>query len=178
MNDQGRSAPFLPVLSGQSAYTLLGIYLNDHLAGATMGAERARHLATACRGSELGAAVAPIATAIGEDRRSLLAVMRRLELPVRRYKVYAGRLGERAGRLKSNGSLLRRSPLSSLLELELLQIGVQGKICAWETLRALADHERRLDPLQLDGLLERARDQLRTIDDLRARQAAETFRGP
>ncbi|MER6984016.1 hypothetical protein ABT317_45500, partial [Streptomyces carpinensis] len=104
-------------------------------------------------------------------------VMRRLDLPVRRYKVYAGRLGERAGRLKSNGSLLRRSPLSSLLELELLQIGVQGKMCAWETLRALADHDRRLDPRQLDELLERARQQLRTIDDLRGRQVAETFRG-
>ncbi len=176
MNDQGRSGA-LPGLAGQSGHTLLGIYLNDHLAGATVVTGRSRHFVSSCRDPALADAVAPVAAQIAEDRRTLLALMRRLNVPVRRYKVYAGRLGERAGRLKSNGALLRRSVLSTLLELELLQVGIQGKICVWETLRVLAGQDRRLDPRQLDDLLERARGQLRTIDDLRRRQAEETFTG-
>ncbi|MFI1168168.1 hypothetical protein ACH4UM_32395 [Streptomyces sp. NPDC020801] len=176
MNDQGRSGTWLPGFAGQSGHNLLGIYLNDPLAGATAGTERSRRLATACQGSWIGDAMAPIATEIAEDRRTLIALMRRLGIPVRRYKVYAGRLGERAGRLKSNGSLVRRSPLSSLLELELLQAGVQGKASAWESLRRLAEHDARLDREQLDHLLERAHRQLRTIEELRRRQTEETFR--
>ncbi|GAB1331328.1 hypothetical protein [Streptomyces sp. NPDC093260] len=178
MNDEGRAGTLLPGFAGPSGHTLLGIYLNDHLAGATVGMERSRHLTTSCRGTEIGDAMEPITAEIAEDRRSLLALMRTLDLPVRRYKVYAGRLGERAGRLKSNGALIRRSPLSTLEELELLLIGVQGKACAWEVLRGLAERDRRLDAAQLDGLLERARAQLRTIADLRLRQAELTFRAP
>ncbi|MFF4761765.1 hypothetical protein [Streptomyces sp. NPDC001292] len=176
MSEHARAGSRLPVFTGQSGHDLLGIYLNDHLAGATSGTERSRHLAMACRGSEIGDAMAPIAAEIAEDRRSLLEIMRRLRIPVRRYKVYAGRLAERAARLKSNGGLVRRSPLSTLLELELLQAGVQGKACLWEVLRGLADRDSRLDPQQLDDLLERAGRQQHVIEDLRRLQGAEVFR--
>ncbi|MFF4142383.1 hypothetical protein ACFY0A_13465 [Streptomyces sp. NPDC001698] len=176
MNENARAWGRLPVFTGQSGHDLLGIYLNDHLAGATAGTDRSRHLAVAYRGSEIGDAMGPIASEIAEDRRSLLEIMRRLRIPVRRYKVYAGRLGERAARLKSNGGLIRRSPLTSLLELELLQMGVQGKACVWEVLRGLADRDTRLDRQQLDDLLERARRQRRVVEELRRLQAAEVFR--
>ncbi|MET8247636.1 hypothetical protein ABZV31_26415 [Streptomyces sp. NPDC005202] len=175
MNEQARSGALLTGPTGHTGQALLGIYLNDHLAGATAGTDRARHLATACRGSQIGAAMAPVAAEIAEDRKALMGIMRRLDIPIRRYKVYAGRLGERAGRLKSNGRLVRRSPLSSLLELELLQIGVHGKTCAWQVLRRLSERDERLDAQLLDGLLERARGQLHTIDEIRHRQAEETF---
>ncbi|MGV9254611.1 hypothetical protein [Streptomyces sp. NPDC003697] len=178
MNHQSRHGPLLADFAGRAGPDLLGIYLNDHLAGATAGVERARHLVSACRGSAVGEAMGPVADEIAQDRRTLLAVMRELDVPIRRYKVYAGRLGERAGRLKSNGRLVRRSPLSTLLELELLQAGVTGKACAWEVLRRLAEHDERLDVQQFDALLERARAQLRTIDELRLRQAEETFAQP
>ncbi|MEU6406573.1 hypothetical protein [Streptomyces sp. NPDC046985] len=177
MDRKGRQRQVLPGLTGRDARSLLGIYLNDHLAGATVGSERSRQLAAACRGSDLGAASAGLAGAIAEDRRTLVAIMRRLDQPIRRYKVIAGLLGERVGRLKANGSLVRRSPLSTLLELELLQIGVRGKQCLWEVLRSLADRERRLDAAELDELLERAQAQLRTVEELRERQAARTFGG-
>ncbi|WP_445529676.1 hypothetical protein [Streptomyces cyslabdanicus] len=176
MHEHARVGSRLPVFTGQSGHELLGIYLNDHLAGATAGTERSRHLAMATRGSEIGDAMAPIAAEMAEDRRSLLEIMRALHIPVRRYKVYAGRLGERAARLKSNGGLVRRSPLSTLLELELLQSGIRGKACAWEVLRSLAARDTRLDPRRLDDLSERAGRQQRIVEDLRRLQAAEVFR--
>ncbi len=157
---------------------LLGIYLNDHLAGATLGTDRARSLAEseAERDPALADAVRPIADEIAEDRADLLRIMRSLEVPVRRYKIVAGRVAERVGRFKANGRVARRSPLAPMLELELLRVGVEGKAAAWRTLRRLADAEDRLDPAHLDGLLLRADRQLETLEQLRLRQVGETFR--
>ncbi|ELP65595.1 hypothetical protein ACKI1I_27860 [Streptomyces turgidiscabies] len=156
---------------------LLGIYLNDHLAGATLGTERSRSLAEAEaeRDPALADAVGPVSDEIAEDRAELLRIMRSLDVPVRRYKVVAGRLAERAGRLKPNGRIVRRSPLAPMLELELLRLGVEGKAAAWRTLRRLADTDARLDTVHLDGLLGRADRQLQVLEQLRLRQADETF---
>jgi hypothetical protein len=62
---------------------------------------------------------------------------------------------EGAARLKLNGYLLTRSPLSSLEELEMLRLGVEGKATGWRTLRMLADRDKRLDPGRLDELISR-----------------------
>ncbi|MEV0980048.1 hypothetical protein [Streptomyces sp. NPDC049915] len=161
--------------SGAVDRGLLGIYLNDHLAGATAGVERVRYLTRAQQGTELGAALRPVAAEIDQDRRSLVEIMRAVDVPVRRYKAYAGWLGEKAGRLKTNGRLVRRSPLSTLLELEMLRMAVEGKASGWQSLRRLTDVEPRLDAARLDVLLERAARQQRTLEDLRARQTGETF---
>ncbi|MFJ1971126.1 hypothetical protein ACIO93_20850 [Streptomyces sp. NPDC087903] len=156
---------------------LLGIYLNDHLAGATAGVERVRYVAEAEPDPALAAVVGRLAEEISEDRASLLEIMRRLDIPVRRYKVVAGSLAEKAGRLKTNGRLVRRSPLTPLVELEVLRTGVTGKAGCWETLRRLSDHEERLDAGQLDRLLERAHDQLGRLEELHRYQTTKTF-GP
>ncbi|MDW4909520.1 hypothetical protein RB628_30325 [Streptomyces sp. ADMS] len=156
---------------------LLGIYLNDHLAGATLGTDRARSLAESEseRDPALADAVRPIAEEIAEDRADLVRIMRSLDISVRRYKIVAGRLAERAGRLKANGRFVRRSPLAPMLELELLRIGVEGKSALWRTLRRLAETDSRLDPVHLDGLLGRADRQQDTLERLRLRQITETF---
>ncbi|MFF7892107.1 hypothetical protein ACFZDI_09280 [Streptomyces sp. NPDC007907] len=157
--------------------SLLGIYLNDHLAGATAATARVRYLLRSIAGSPLADALAPVADEIATDRSSLLGIMRRLDVPVRRYKVYAGRAAEQVGRLKSNGSLVRRSPLSTLWELEALALGVEGKLAGWETLRDLAATDERLDRRSLDELIERARRQHATLEALRHRQVEVAFRG-
>ncbi|MDK1347880.1 hypothetical protein QNO09_32285 [Streptomyces sp. 378] len=156
--------------------SLLGIYLNDHLAGATAATARMRYLLRSCTGSPLADALAPVAAEMADDRTSLLGIMRRLDVPVRRYKVYTGRAVEQMGRLKSNGSLVRRSPLSTLWELEVLALGVEGKLAGWETLRDLATTDERLDAGRLDELIERARLQHATLEELRHRQVEVAFR--
>ena len=101
--------------------------------------------------------------------RSILEIMATLGVPVRAYKVCAGWIGEKAGRLKLNGRLLSRSPLSSLEELELMRLGVTGKAAGWRTLRLLADTDLRLDRGRLDELIARADSQLGLLEDLRVR---------
>lgn len=162
--------------AGTDGADLLGIYLNDHLAGATAGTDRARSLAGALRESPSGPALRTIAREIVEDRASLLAIMDSLGVPVRHYKVSLAWAAEKAGRLKSNGRLVGRSPLTSMVELEALRLGVLGKASAWQTLRQVAESDTRLDARQLDDLLARAERQQATLEDLRRRQATETFR--
>jgi len=155
--------------------TLLGIYLNDHLAGATGGLELVRRSAAAHRGTPTGATLSRLAAEIEEDRESLQDVMASLRVPVRHYKVYSAWAAEKVGRLKLNGRLLDRSPLSSLIELEALRLGVEGKASLWRTLREVAAAEPRLDTAGLDQLLDRATDQVDTLESLRLQASSEIF---
>jgi hypothetical protein len=54
-------------------------------------------------------------------------------------------------------------------------MGVSGKLELWRTLRALADTEPRLDPVELDGLVRRAEDQRKRLEDLRLTTSVEVL---
>jgi hypothetical protein len=151
---------------------LLGVYLNDHLAGSTMGVSLARRMATSAEpGSQRAAVLSRLATEITEDRSALLRIIAALGIQVRGYKVFAAWAGEKAGRLKLNGYLLTRSPLSDLEEAEFLRLGVEGKAAGWRTLRELADRDSRLDARRLDELIARANHQASTLETLRSSTA-------
>ena len=156
----------------QSAQGLLAIYLNDHLAGATGGVELARRVAVWYPVPGQQAALEGLAADIAQDRQTLLDLMTTLGMPVRRYKVGVAWAAEKAGRLKLNGSLLSRSPLSNLEELEMLRLGVEGKAAGWRTLRELADADSRLNRDLLGDLMARAREQASLLEELRVRAAA------
>jgi len=146
----------------------LAIYLNDHLLGATSGAELARRVATQHARTPAGQTLIRLADEIAEDRLALLQVMSDLDVPARRYKIYAGWLLEKAGRAKSNGFLIRRAPLSSLLELETLRMGVEGKLLMWNSLSMLTGPQAtRLDVGLLAELSDRARNQRADLEALR-----------
>ncbi|MGN6176892.1 MAG: hypothetical protein ACTHPS_28650 [Streptosporangiaceae bacterium] len=157
---------------------MLGIYLNDHLAGATVGNELAHRTARSHRGREEADSLSRLATEIAQDRSALLNIMASLGITVRAYKIGAAWVGEKAGRLKLNGSLLARSPLSDLEELELLRLGVEGKAAGWRTLRAQADTDTRLDAGHLDELISRARSQVDQLEELRVRAAKRVISHP
>jgi hypothetical protein len=152
---------------GQSEVSMLGIYLNDHLAGATAGTELAHRTARSHGDGQDSGTLRRLAAEIAHDRAALLDIMAALGIKVRRYKVSAAWIGEKAGRLKFNGRLFARSPLSNLEELEMLRLGVEGKAAGWRTLRTLADTDTRLDSARLDELISRARRQADLLEDLR-----------
>ncbi len=159
----------------RSGHDLLGIYLNDHLAGATGGLELARRAAASHRGRAADGVLRRLAAEVAQDRAALEAIMAALGIPVRAYKVYAAWIGEKASRLKLNGYLLTRSPLSSLEELEMLRLGVEGKAAGWRTLRVLAETDKRLDSSRLDELIARARRQADLLEELRVRAAGQVI---
>ena len=128
----------------------------------------ARRLA-GCQGSAADSTLRLLAAEIAQDRAALLDIMGALSVPVRAYKVYAAWIGEKAARLKLNGYLLTRSPVSGLEELEMLRLGVEGKAAGWRTLRVVADSDKRLDSARLDELISRARRQADLLEELRVR---------
>ena len=159
----------------RSAQDPLGIYLNDHLAGATAGLELARRVARAGQVPAPQPDLRRFAGEVAEDREALLRIMGALNVPVRSYKVWAAWAGEKAGRLKFNGRLTTRSPLSNLEELEIMRLGVEGKSAGWRTLRELADRDGRLDASQLDELLSRAHRQTEFLEEARVRAAQQVI---
>jgi hypothetical protein len=161
--------------AGPSRQRMVGIYLNDHLAGATAGAELARRAARSHRDREEGSDLRRLAAEIGQDRAALLEMMATLGIAVRGYKVGAAWIGEKAGRLKLNGRFLTRSPVSDLEELEMLRLGVEGKAAGWRTLRAMADADPRLEARRLDELISRARSQAGRLEELRVRAASRVI---
>ncbi|MDR6981128.1 transaldolase [Streptomyces sp. 3330] len=154
---------------------LLAIYLNDHYTGATAGLELFRRAADAKRGKAEEAVLTDLARQVAEDRDALAQIMTDLGVSVDRTKAALGWVAEKAGRLKTNGHLFSRSPLSDVLEAEAMLLGVLGKAACWRTLRARADSDRRLDAAKLDTLLERAERQSTALEELRVAAATRTL---
>ncbi|WP_328321536.1 hypothetical protein [Streptomyces sp. NBC_00388] len=155
----------------------LGIYLNDHLMGATSGVGLVQRIADRNRRSVRGPELRRIAEEITEDREALLDLMATLDVPVRRYKICAGWMAERAGRLKSNGAVCRRSGLSALVELEALRLGVEGKALLWATLLVAVPADSRLDASRLGELQGRAQRQIDALETMRRSAAGSVFAG-
>ena len=154
---------------------LLGIYLNDHLAGSTGGIELAKRACSANQGSELGRFLAELVMQIESDRRTLQRIMEDLGVRRDRAKVAGGWMLEKAGRLKMNGQLRGYSPLSRVVELEGLALGVTGKLALWKALKLLAETEPALDAAELDRHIERAEEQQRQLEDHRLAAVREAL---
>jgi hypothetical protein len=150
----------------------LGTYLNDHLAGATVGTRLARRAAKENRDSDYGRVLERLAEEIAEDRATLEGLMKQLKVRKDRVKAFTPAVAETLGRLKLNEELTSYSPLSRLEELELLSLGVEGKLAMWRALRPNLDAAA-----DFDELIARATSQRRRLERLRVKAAAETFAG-
>lgn len=156
---------------------LLEIYLADHAAATTAGAALARRSARSNATNEYGAFLGRLSAAIEEDRRSLRQIIAQLDFQESRSKEAVAWLAEKVGRLKLNGRLREYSPLSRVLELEALSVGVAGKLALWESLQARADGDGRLSGPDLEVLADRARQQRAEVEQHRLQAARQAF-GP
>ncbi|MDX6634581.1 MAG: hypothetical protein QOF06_784 [Solirubrobacterales bacterium] len=144
---------------------LLAIYLNDHLAGAALGVELARRLRSSNRGdAEMGEPLAKVCAEIEADRETLIRLMEQLGVDRNQVKPALARLAERLGRLKPNGQLRGYSPLSRVLELEVLSSGIGGKVQLWNALEERFGES--LEGFDFHALAERADRQGQRVEDL------------
>ena len=154
----------------------LRIYMSDQLALGVVWRELARRALGAAEGTPDADVLRPVADAIAEDVATFAQMMRRLGFSTRTPKVAAAILAERAGRLKLNGRIVRRSPLSRFQELDVLVMGIEGKVVLWQNLRAGAGLDARLPDVDFDRLIERAREQRARLEPLHAHAAREALR--
>jgi hypothetical protein len=161
--------------AGSSKY--LPVYLNDHLMGSTLGVELAQRIAGGHEGTDLGRFAASLAREIKADRETLQAVMAELDASQDQLKVAMGWVTEKVGRLKLNGELRSPSPLSPLVELEGLSIGVEGKRLLWVALAETEEIAQRVGPARLQELIARSEQQREEIERHRREAARRALVG-
>lgn len=120
---------------------------------------------------ELGELVGEVA----QDRASLAGILADLDVRRKPLQERVVSWGETVARLKPNGTVFRRSPLSDVVELESLGVALQAKKLGWLALRRLSEEDERLHTDQLDELIRRAADQQDRVEELRRQAVARTF---
>jgi hypothetical protein len=152
----------------------LAIYLNDHLAGATLGVELARRLRSSNQGeAEFGGPLAQLCSEIEADRETLVRLMEQLEVGRDPVKPVLAKVAEKLGRLKLNGRIRGYSPLSRVLELEFLSGLVGGKMQLWNALEQ--SFGESLDGFDFHDLAARADRQGQRLEDLHLAAAQRTL---
>lgn len=152
-------------------WDLLGLYMSDHVAGATTGIERVKRMSRAYADTAHGPVLSAMAKEFVAERKVYYDLMDRFDLSRRTYRQVLAWAGERAGRLKLNGALFGTSPMTPVLEAELMRAAVLGKIGGWQTLQAHQD-DLRMPPETLTALITQAERQIEQLSALH-----EDFRG-
>ncbi len=151
----------------------LSVYLNDHLAVATAGAELAKRSLSSNEGTGLEPLLRRLDDDLEADLRLLREVMGALgvgEDPLKRGLAW---LGEKLGRLKLNDSLTGYSPLSRVVELEGLMVVVGLLRNTWASLdEVLGEDPRVPDTAQAR---ERAERNLRDLEEQRPAAVREAL---
>jgi hypothetical protein len=149
----------------------LSIYLNDHLAGSAGGVELARRLRSNNADDPVfGPPTAELCAEIEADRETLEGAMEQLGVSRDRLKPAGAWLGEKLGRFKLNGQLTGYAPLSRMVELELLYLGLTGQIRLWRAL----EHSlgARSGELDFAAMAEQATAQRERVEELHLSAAA------
>jgi hypothetical protein len=152
----------------------LAIYLRNHGAAALAGRDLFRRTAASQRDRSYGGELAELAAEVEEDCETLHAIIRAAGVKPDLVSGLLLRLGERIGRLKPNGRLLRRAPLSDLIEVEALVIAVRAKAAGWQSLSQCPDPAWS-EIADTQVLYQRALDQAERLNEIHRSVAARLF---
>ena len=156
---------------------LLAIYLNDHRAGAVAGVELAKRTLGNNRGTEYEAFLEQLLADIQADQATLDRIIERSDIPRSPVKSSLAWAAEKVGRLKLNGAITGYSPLSRLIELDGLKLGIEGKLCLWRSLRRARPAGAAVTDAELDELIARAQAQIEVVEEHRVKAAQVALGG-
>ena len=142
----------------------LDIYLNDHLAGATAGADLAERLASRTQATPFGPEMATISREIAEDRQTLEQLMEAVGTTRNPVKQGVAWVAEKASRLHLSGATSGDSALGTFLSLETLSLGVEGKIGLWRALDGVTSRHPAMADTDFAALITRAQRQRAALE--------------
>jgi hypothetical protein len=154
----------------------LKIYLDDHRAGATAGTDLARRVWRKNRSGPWGTELKEIRELIKAEKETLDSVRAAVGARGGQGKKALALLSAQASRLKPNGHFLRYSPLTRLVELELLMSGVQSKLGLWAALLETSSSFPGLAHFDFAALGEQSEAELRTLREIHDWAASQCFR--
>jgi hypothetical protein len=154
---------------------LLGSYLTDHLAGSVAAIDLIQKLRDDNQGTPLAAFMTELEPEIESDQAVLRDLIERIGEPKNPVKQAGGWVLEKLSRLRFDERFTRSADLSRLLELEMLAVGIEGKLCLWRALRTLAQSRADLADLDYDHLIGTGEQQRQVVEGHRQEAAVRAF---
>jgi hypothetical protein len=154
---------------------VLGIYLEDHHGGSSAGVELAERLRREHEGTPFGTVMLGLVADIKQDRKVLEELIERVEADKSAVKQAAGWVAEKAARLRLNPAMTGSSELTTLMQIETLSLGIEGKRLLWLVLARVAERDERLAGIDFDRLIGRAESQRETLESYRLDAGSEAF---
>ena len=134
----------------------LRTYLQDHLAGAQFATSLLADLAAQEHDADIAKFAGNLLTEIGDDKRVVEDILAHLDTTTSVFKEASAWIALKLGRTKLQ---IGSDPFSIFEALEVLSIGIQGKLALWKALDEIASSEDALGSLDLAALAERAAEQ-------------------
>lgn len=153
----------------------LGIYLNDHLAGATGALELLSHLEEAQAGTPVAVALSQLRHEIETERQELERLIERLNISESGPRKVGAWLGEKLAQLKLQIDDKATGAMRLFEGLEALTLGIQGKRGLWQVLGIASETAAELRGIDYNHLVQRSEDQYRRAEALRLDAAKEAF---
>jgi sulfur-carrier protein len=152
----------------------LAAYLHDHLAGSNFAIELVNDLKEQHTGQPLGDFAAAELPLLLEDRTLAQNIAERIDPASSPLKEAATWLAEKASRFKLRHP--NSAQFGAFEALELLAIGVHGRVGLWRALARLAPGDARLGEHDFEGLANRAQQQHARVEQRRLQLAPTALR--
>ncbi len=146
-------------------------YLHDHLAGAEFAMGLLQDLGSQDADPVVASVCSDLVTEIEEDQQNLRGLTNRLEESTNSLKESLAAITQKLARAK----LDQKNNLGLFESIELLSLGVLGKLALWKTLETLERREIYAFQLNLPRLIRRAESQHSTLEALRRKLCLKTF---
>lgn len=157
---------------------LLGAYLSDHLAGSVAAIDLIEKLREQNERTPLAAFMTGLKPEIEADQAVLKQLIDKVGEPKNPVKLAGGWVLGKLTRVRFDERVTRSVDLSRLLELEMLSVGIEGKLCLWRALRQLTGSRPELAALDLEALIGEAEEQRRGVEVHRVEAAVRAFSPP
>lgn len=148
-------------------------YVNDHLGGARVALQLLEAMRDQHDDPKFRDFAAVLLPEIEADDRTLRALAEKIGSGPSAVKEVGGWLLEKAARLKlgHTGS----TDFAMFESLELLTLGIHGKLCLWKALQMASRPDRRLREFDFEVLIRRAQQQYDKVENERLNLAERVF---
>ncbi len=154
----------------------LTIYLHDHLGAANFAIELVKTWRRDSPAGEFRTFATTLLQAITRDRATLRQIVRKIGAHRDKPKELAGWIAEKASRFKLAHEADQH--LARFEGLEILSLGILGKVALWKVLGQVSRRDARLRDFDFAALARQARLQFTAVEGRRLRTARAVFVPP
>ena len=145
-------------------------YIRDHLSGSRFAVELLERLRDQHPAEPIGDFASGMLSEVEQDRQVLEDILARVDHGIPMVREAASWVAEKAAEFK-----LKRGAFGTFEALELLALGILGKLKGWEALKNIAQTDDRLRGINFDTLSARARRQHIEVEKCRLETIPNAF---